>query len=141
MSGKVLCWGGDEMASKEIALTGELHMSSTGYYMTVNAVEALKIIGLAYGLYDHAEEFRECRVTLQNGERPVLAVQEDRSLQGSPCWVTVRAVTDDPEQIRRYLSFRETLKMVKQMELAQEKGPDRQGLAQSSWKKKGGKYA
>ena len=45
------------MAGKEISLTGELHMSSTGFHMTVNAVEALKVIGLAYGLYDHAEEF------------------------------------------------------------------------------------
>ena len=33
------------MAGKEISLTGELHMSSTGSHMTVDAVEALKVIG------------------------------------------------------------------------------------------------
>ena len=52
------------MAGKEISLTGELHMSSTGSHMTVDAVEALKVIGLAYGLYDHAEKFRGLRVSL-----------------------------------------------------------------------------
>ncbi len=65
------------MAGKEISLTGELHMSSTGSHMTVDAVEALKVIGLAYGLYDHAEEFRGLRVSLQDGARPALVVQQD----------------------------------------------------------------
>ena len=125
------------MSGKKISLTGELHMSSTGYYMTVGALEALKIVGLAYGLYDHAEEFRGLRVLLQDGARPALVVQQDISLHGSPCWETIRTLTDDPEQIRRYMAFRETLKMVRQMDLAQEKGLARQGLAKPSVKKKG----
>ena len=104
------------MPGKEISLTGELHIRSTGFHLTVGALEALKVAGLAYGLYDHAEEFRECRVTLQGGERPARVVQEDRGLHGSPLWVTVRTVTDDPEQIQRYMAFRETLKMVQQLD-------------------------
>ena len=75
------------MAGKEISLTGELHMSSTGFHMTVNAVEALKVIGLAYGLYDHAEEFRELRVSLQDGTHPALVVQQDREVFG---WIRSR---------------------------------------------------
>lgn len=127
------------MAGKEISLTGELHMSSTGSHMTVDAVEALKVIGLAYGLYDHAEEFRELRVSLQDGTHPALVVQQDISLHGSPCWETIRTLTDDPEQIRRYMAFRETLKMVQNMDWEQEKGPARQGLCHhhASLKKKG----
>lgn len=114
------------MAGKEISLTGELHMSSTGFHMTVGAMEALKVIGRAYGLYDYAEEFREYRVTLRDGERPALVVQEDRNLHGSPFWVTVRTVTDDPEQIQRYMAFRETLKMVQQLDWQQGKEASRQ---------------
>lgn len=127
------------MAGKEISLTGELHMSSTGSHMTVDAVEALKVIGLAYGLYDHAEEFRGLRVSLQDGARPALVVQQDISLHGSPCWETIRTLTDDPEQIQRYMAFRETLKMVQNMDWEQEKGPVRQGLCHHhvSLKKKG----
>ena len=127
------------MAGKEISLTGELHMSSTGSHMTVDAVEALKVIGLAYGLYDHAEEFRGLRVSLQDGARPALVVQQDISLHGSPCWETIRTLTDDPEQIRRYMAFRETLKMVQNMDWEQEKGSARQGLCRhhASLKKKG----
>lgn len=116
------------MAGKEISLTGELHMSSTGSHMTVDAVEALKVIGLAYGLYDHAEEFRGLRVSLQDGARPALVVQQDISLHGSPCWETIQTLTDDPEQIQRYMAFRETLKMVQNMDWEQEKGPVRQGF-------------
>ena len=125
------------MAGKEISLTGELHMSSTGFHMTVNAVEALKVIGLAYGLYDHAEEFRELRVSLQDGTHPALVVQQDISLHGGPCWEPIRVRPDDPERIRRYMAFREILKMVRQMDLAQKKGVARQGLAKPSVKKKG----
>ena len=127
------------MAGKEISLTGELHMSSTGSHMTVDAVEALKVIGLAYGLYDHAEEFRGLRVSLQDGARPALVVQQDISLHGSPCWETIRTLTDDPEQIRRYMAFRETLKMVQNMDWEQEKGPVQQELCHhhASLKKKG----
>ena len=107
--------------------------------MTVDAVEALKVIGLAYGLYDHAEKFRGLRVSLQDGARPALVVQQDISLHGSPCWETIRTLTDDPEQIRRYMAFRETLKMVQNMDWEQEKGPARQGLCHhhASLKKKG----
>lgn len=72
------------MARKTISLTGELHMNATGFSVTVDALETLKIVGIAYGVYDHAEDLRDCRVTLENGERPALVVQEDVSLHGSP---------------------------------------------------------
>ena len=62
------------MSGKMISLTGELHMNSTGFSVTVEALETLKIIGIAYGVYDHAEDLRDCRVTLENGERPALVV-------------------------------------------------------------------
>ena len=97
------------MARKTISLTGELHMNATGFSVTVDALETLKIVGIAYGVYDHAEDLRDCRVTLENGERPALVVQEDVSLHGSPFWETVRTITDDPERIRQYVAFRETL--------------------------------
>ena len=89
------------MARKTISLTGELHMNATGFSVTVDALETLKIVGIAYGVYDHAEDLRDCRVTLENGERPALVVQEDVSLHGSPFWETVRTITDDPERIRQ----------------------------------------
>lgn len=85
-------------------------MNATGFSVTVDALETLKIVGIAYGVYDHAEDLRDCRVTLENGERPALVVQEDVSLHGSPFWETVRTITDDPERIRQYVAFRETLK-------------------------------
>ena len=62
------------MARKTISLTGELHMNSTGFSVTVDALETLKIVGIAYGVYDHAEDLRDCRVTMENGERPALVV-------------------------------------------------------------------
>lgn len=91
-------------------------MNSTGFSVTVDALETLKIVGIAYGVYDHAEDLRNCRVTMENGERPALVVQEDVSLHGSPFWETVRTITDDPKQIRQYMAFRETLKMFQQIE-------------------------
>ena len=100
------------MSGKMISLTGELHMNSTGFSVTVEALETLKIIGIAYGVYDHAEDLRDCRVTLENGERPALVVQEDVSLHGSPFWKTIRTITEDPEQIQRYMAFRETVERV-----------------------------
>ena len=47
------------MSSKKISLTGEVHISTGSIYTTVDALEAMKCIGLAYGLYSHAEESRE----------------------------------------------------------------------------------
>ena len=61
------------MARKTISLTGELHMNSTGFSVTVDALETLKIVGIAYGVYDHAEDLRDCRVTMENGERPAIS--------------------------------------------------------------------
>ena len=104
------------MSGKMISLTGELHMNSTGFSVTVEALETLKIIGIAYGVYDHAEDLRDCRVTLENGERPALVVHEDVSLHGSPFWKTIRTITEDPEQIQRYMAFRETVEMLRQAE-------------------------
>ena len=105
------------MSSKKISLAGEVHISTGSIYTTVDALEAMKIIGMAYGLYDHAEEFRDQRVTLdEGGDRPALVVQEDVSRHGRPLWETVRTITDDPQQVQRYLAFRDTLKMMRQMD-------------------------
>ena len=109
------------MSGKKISLTGELHIKSTGYYTTVGELEALKIVGLAFGLYDHAEEFSSLRVTLQEGMCPALIVQENTNTQENPSWTTIRTVTDDPERIQRYMAFRETLKMVQQLDRQWEK--------------------
>ena len=35
------------MARKTISLTGELHMNATGFSVTVDALETLKIVGLS----------------------------------------------------------------------------------------------
>ncbi len=112
------------MSGKTVSLTGEVHIRTGSIYTTVDALEALKCIGMAYGLYDHAEDLRDSRVMLvEGGERPALVVQEDISRHGSSCWETVRTITDDPEKIRRYLVFRETVGIVRQMEIEQERRP------------------
>ena len=105
------------MSGKKISLTGEVHISTGSVYTTVDALEALKCIVLAYGIYDHAEELRNARVRLEDGYKPALVVQENISHHGTPLWETVRVITDDPEQIHRYLAFRETVKIVRQMEI------------------------
>ena len=105
------------MSSKTISLSGEVHISTGSIYTTVDALEAMKCIGLAYGLYSHAEEFRDQRVMLdEGGDHPALVVQEDVSRHGTPLWETVRTLTDDPRQIQRYLAFRDTLKMMREMD-------------------------
>ncbi len=124
------------MSGKKVSLTGEVHISTGSVYTTVDALEALKCIGISYGLYSHAEENRDTRVMLEKGEHPALVVQEDMSLHGSPCWETVRTITDDPEQIHRYLAFREVVQMVRQMEIEQDRQPVPGKLPQQ--KKKGG---
>lgn len=112
------------MSSKKISLSGEVHISTGSIYTTVDAQEALKCIGLAYGLYDHAEEFRDQRVMLdEGGDHPALVVQEDISHHGSPLWETVRTITDDPEQIQRYMDFRKVVQMIRQMEIDRERQP------------------
>lgn len=112
------------MSSKTISLSGEVHISTGSIYTTVDALEAMKCIGLAYGLYSHAEEFRDQRVMLdEGGDRPALVVQENVSRHGSPLWETVRTLTDDPRQIQRYLAFRDTLKMMREMDLERERQP------------------
>ena len=42
------------MPNKSISLSGEVHISTEQVYTTVDALEALKAIGLAYGLYSRA---------------------------------------------------------------------------------------
>ncbi len=112
------------MSGKTVSLTGEVHIRTGSVYTTVDALEALKRIGMAYGLYDHSEDLRDSRVILEeDGERLALVVQEDISLHGSPCWETVRTITDDPEKIRRYMTFRETVGTIRQMEIEQERRP------------------
>ena len=121
------------MSGKKISLSGEVHISTGSVYTTVDALEALKCVGLAYGLYDHAEELRDARVRLESGDNPALIVQENVSHHGITMWETVRVITDDPEQIHRYLAFRETVKIVRQMEIEL----DHQAREEKSPKKKG----
>ena len=105
--------------------------------MQLDALEAMKYVGLAYGLYSHAEESRDQRVMLdEGGDHPALIVQEDVSLHGSPLWETVRTLTDDPRQIQRYLAFQDTLKMMREMDREQERPPVSQTPAQQSNPKK-----
>ena len=112
------------MSSKKISLAGEVHISTGSICTTVDALEAMKCVGLAYGLYSHAEEFRDQRVMLdEGGDHPALVVQEDVSYHGSPLWETVYTLTDDPRQIQRYLAFRDTLKMLREMDREQERPP------------------
>ncbi len=129
------------MSGKTVSLTGEVHIRTGSIYTTVDALEALKCIGMAYGLYDHAEDLRDSRVMLvEGGERPALVVQEDISRHGSSCWETVRTITDDPEKIRRYLVFRETVGIVRQMEIEQERQPTPQEKPVQPVKKGGRTY-
>ena len=107
------------MSGKKISLSGEVHISTGSVYTTVDALEALKCVGLAYGLYDHAEELRDARVRLEAGDKPALVVQENVSHHGSPLWETVRVITDDPEQIKRYMAFRNTVQIIRKMEIEQ----------------------
>lgn len=113
------------MSGKMISLAGEVHISTGNVYTIVDALEAMKVIGIAYGLYDHAEEFRGQRVMLdEGGVVPALVVQEDVSRHGSPLWETVRTLTDDPRQIQRYLAFRETLAMIQEMDRERQLVPE-----------------
>lgn len=112
------------MPNKMISLTGEVHIHAGGVYTTVDALEALKVIGLAYGVYSHAEESRDQRVMLdESGKSPVLVVQEDISHHGSPLWEPVRTLTDDPRQIQRYLAFRDMLNMMREIDREAERPP------------------
>ena len=91
------------MPNKSISLSGEVHISTEQVYTTVDALEALKAIGLAYGLYSRAEELRGQRVHLADRDgHTALVVQEDFSCHGSPCWETVRTLTEDPAEIQQY---------------------------------------
>ena len=105
------------MNGKKVSLTGEIHISTGSVYTTVDALEALKAIGVAYGLYSRDEDQRDCRVVMEGGEFPALVVQEDKRLHGSPCWETVRMVTNDPEQIKRYMAFRNTVQMIRKLNI------------------------
>ena len=105
----------EPMPNKSISLSGEVHISTEQVYTTVDALEALKAIGLAYGLYSRAEELRGQRVHLTGGEgHTALVVQEDFSCHGSPCWETVRTLTEDPAEIQQYMAFRDVLRIVQQ---------------------------
>lgn len=104
------------MSGKTVSLSGDVHISAGSVSTTVDALEALKSIGVAYGLYSRTEDSRNERIMLEDGDRPALVVQEDISHHGSPLWETVRTITDDPEQINRYLAFREVVKIVRQIE-------------------------
>lgn len=121
------------MSGKKVSLSGEVHISTGSVYTTVDALEALKCVGLAYGLYDHAEELRDARVRLESGDNPALIVQENVSHHGITMWETVRVITDDPEKIKRYMAFRNTVQIIRKMEIElaresrQETPPKRKG--------------
>ena len=105
------------MPSKSISLSGEVHISTEQVYTTVDALEALKTIGLAYGLYSRAEELRGQRVHLEARKgRPALVVQEDFSCHGSPSWETVRTLTEDPARIQQYMAFRDGMRTIQEMD-------------------------
>lgn len=107
------------MSGKKVSLSGKIHISTGSVYTTVDALEALKCIGLVYGLYDHCEDLRNCRVTMEGGDIPALVVQKDISHHGTPLWETVRMVTNDPEQIKRYMAFRNTVQMIRKLDIEQ----------------------
>lgn len=107
------------MSGKQISLSGEVHISTGSVYTTVDALEALKCIGLAYGLYDHCEDLRDCRVMMENGDIPALVAQKDVSHHGTPLWETVRMITNDPEQIKRYMAFRNTVQIIRKLDIEQ----------------------
>lgn len=107
------------MSGKKVSLSGEIHISTGSVYTTVDALEALKCIGLVYGLYDHCEDLRNCRVTMEGGDIPALVVQKDISHHGTPLWETVRMATNDPEQIKRYMAFRNTVQMIRKLDIEQ----------------------
>ena len=107
------------MSGKKVSLSGEIHISTGSVYTAVDALEALKCIGLVYGLYDHCEDLRNCRVTMEGGDIPALVVQKDISHHGTPLWETVRMVTNDPEQIKRYMAFRNTVQMIRKLDIEQ----------------------
>ena len=103
------------MPNKSISRSGEVHISTERVYTTVDALEALKAIGLAYGLYSRAEELRGQRVHLAGRDgHTTLVVQEDFSCHGSPCWETVRTLTEDPTEIQQYMAFRDVLRIIQQ---------------------------
>ena len=85
------------MPNKSISLSGEVHISTEQVYTTVDALEALKAIGLA-----------------DRDGHTALVVQEDFSCHGSPCWETVRTLTEDPAEIQQYMAFRDVLRIIQQ---------------------------
>ena len=111
------------MSGKEVTLSGEVRIRDGFCSTTVNALDALKVIGAAYGVYSRAEEARDSRVMLLDGDHPALVVQEDISHHGSPQWETVRTMTDDPRKIQRYMAFREMMAMFREMDLEMEREP------------------
>lgn len=124
------------MSGRQVALSGEAHFSNGLWSTTVDALEALKVIGLAYGVYDQAEEVRGYRVKLlEEKDRLVLVVQEDVSTHGSPLWETIRTVTDDQRQLQRYLIFRGMMKMLQDIDREQEhQGPSEKAAHEAAEK-------
>lgn len=131
------------MPSEKIPMTGEVRISSEHVYTMVDALEALKEIGFACGLYSRAEEFRGQRVHLDAHDgHAALVVQEDFSLHGSPCWETTYTLTDDPVQIQRYLAFREVLVSIQQIDRDREKSANRQiSIPRPNSLSKGGRHS
>lgn len=120
------------MSGKKIKLSGEVHISTGSVYTTVDALEALECVGFAYGIYSPAEGRRNYRVKLEGGDRPALIMQENVSHHGTPLWETIKVVTDDPEQIKRYMAFRNTVQMIRKLDIEQ----DREPLRETPLKKK-----
>lgn len=63
---------------------------------------------------------------MAGGEIPALVVQENVSHHGIPLWETVRMITNDPDQIKRYMAFRNTVRMIRRLDIehARESGPE-----------------
>ncbi len=125
------------MNGKRISLSGEVHIWNGHCSTVVDSLDALKAIGVAYGLYNRSEELRDSRVMLVGDNHPSLVIQEDVSRHGSPLWETKYTITDDPKQIQRYMAFRKILKMFQEIELEQERPATAPHTLSKADKKKG----
>ena len=127
------------MNDKNITITKKsvsVNMGGGEMQVTIDALEALKLVGYAYGLYNSYEDKQNYRVMYQNEPSPTLVVQKDVSLDGNHYWNPVGVLTEDPQLIERYLEFRHMLGTIRQMELeAQRSAPNNKRCTQNNAKR------
>ena len=108
---------------KEIEINyGKLNvwLHTSGMSVTVEALETLKRIGQAYGIYSMAGERSRHRLSIEEEPEWALVLQEDTSYHGSPNWETERVITTDPRRIEAYSKFRELLTTIEELEREEE---------------------